>query len=87
MSMRGFVQAARSPCMLVLLINLRGWILSYEKTLFQYCTSSLRGDYSGCFLGLVDINTNIAFQYMLLILKCSPCFDANNTRGTTSPIQ
>ena len=29
--------------------------------------SSIQGDTSGCSLGLVDINTKIEFQYMLLI--------------------
>ena len=45
---------------------------------------TIQGDRSGCSLGLIDIKTKVAFQYMLLILKQHNfCLDINNTWGTT----
>ena len=44
-----------------------------------YLRNTLEGDYSGCSLGLVDIKTKIAFQYMLLLLKRNFSFNINNT--------
>ena len=38
----------------------------------------IKGDHSGCCLGLVDIKTKLTFQYMLIILKRNFCFDVNN---------
>jgi len=46
----------------------------------------VQGEHSGCTLGLVVIETKIAFQSMLAKLKHNFCFDVNNTRGTTRMI-
>ena len=39
-----------------------------------------QGDHSGCSLGFVDIKAKVAFQYKeYILLKCSLCFDVNQT--------
>ena len=45
--------------------------------------AKLQGDHSGCVRPPVDIKTNVAFQYMLIILKHNFWFHANGRFDTT----
>ena len=46
-------------------------------------TTTVEGGSSGCSQPPVDINMNVAFQYMLLILNRNFCCDVNRKLGTT----
>ena len=46
----------------------------------------VQGDYSGCVKPLVDIKTNFAFQYMLIIVKHNFGFEVNGRFETTGMV-
>ena len=41
--------------------------------------ANVQVDHSDCSLGLIDIKTKVAFQYMLLIIKHNFCFEVSTT--------
>ena len=57
--------------------------LGFLRLLCEVQDKHLQGDTSGSVQPLVDIKTNVAFKYMLLILKQNFCFDVNGRFGTS----
>ena len=53
----------------------------YLSLLSQYLSNIVQGDPSGWSQPPVDMETNVAFQYMLLVLKRNFCFDVNRSLG------